>query len=157
MSALITYGDSHLSLGTIVGLPLMIVGAILLSAAVLGFLLAMDLEVGAIVGGVLTLVLSVVGIAVGMYPYSGQYHHWQEISGKVTSTNSRFLSVNKGTDQKFVVTFDGSDQQFGCSDTRCAGVQVGDELSLTCKRVWQWFGTPGYDCNFVSYKPAAVS
>lgn len=95
-------------------------------------------------------VVVVVASVLFFYPFKAEYHQWREVSGTVATTNSRFLSGDNGTDQKFVVTFDGSGQQFGCSDTRCAGVQKGDDLTLTCKRSWQWFGTPGYDCNFVA-------
>ena len=162
MNSLITYGDSHLSLGTLIGLPVMILCALLLiagaflGAAVPGY--SNRLRIGwGIAAAIGTALVCGIGIFIGMYPLSGEYHHWQTISGTVDSTNSRFLAKSKGTDQKFVVTFEGSDQQYGCNDTRCATVRKGDQLSITCKRVNQWFGTDGYDCNFESYKPAGVN
>lgn len=50
------------------------------------------------------------------------------------------------------MTFKGDDQQYGCIDTRCAGIEVGDDLSLSCIRKWEWAATGGYDCRFVDYQ-----
>jgi hypothetical protein len=154
----ITYGHSHLSLGVIIGGPafiLTVAGFVLLGVWLLrhdwdSFDRGMARFFGFASLGVAALIAILAGV--GFYPYSGEYHHWQNISGTVSSTNSRFLSDGHGTSQKFVVTLDGSPQQFGCNDTRCATVHKGDSLTITCKRTWQWFGTPGYDCNFVSLR-----
>lgn len=156
MYTFITYGSSHPSIGVLVGLPF---------AALLFFgFVALAIWASRTPADIwssfprkpVVWVLSIVAVftlavtAFSFYPFSGEYHSWQKISGTVTSTNSRFLAARGGADQKFVVTFNGSGQQFGCNDTRCSTVRKGDELTITCKRTFQWFGTPGYDCNFVS-------
>lgn len=91
------------------------------------------------------------GTAIGMYPYSAEYHKWQPASGEVASVDSRLIGASGGgAETKFVVRFKNSTQQYGCDDTRCSSVHEGDNLSLSCKRAWQYTGTDGYDCRFVS-------
>lgn len=97
----------------------------------------------------------VIATTVGMYPYSAEYHQWRETSGTVTKIDKRLISTGDGMSDKFVVRFDGDGQQFGCDDTRCASVEVGDALTLSCKRAWQYTGTDGYDCRFVSTEAAS--
>ncbi len=86
-----------------------------------------------------------------MYPWKSEYHYWMPKSGTVARVDSRMVSTgDKSMETKFVVMFTGDDQQYGVLDTRAAGVKTGDTLTITCKREWQFSGTDGYDCNFVS-------
>lgn len=80
-----------------------------------------------------------------------QYHSYKQVSGSVQAVSSRFLGDGKSTTQNFAVTIAGHD--YRCDDTRCALVKVGDTLTLSCIREWQYAGTSGYDCNFVSDEP----
>lgn len=87
----------------------------------------------------------------GMYPWKSEYHHWVPKSGTVARVDSRLVSDgDKSMQTKFVVMFSGDDQQYGVLDTRAAGVKTGDRMTVTCVRIWQFSGTDGYDCNFVS-------
>jgi hypothetical protein len=148
------------SIGVIVGLPiaalltigLLIVGVLLVRWARRnpdnydagpGFWLGVSSLFGAVVVVALT--------AWFMWPYSGEYHQWRAETGTVTQVDSRLIGQDKSTTERFVVTLDGNRQR-SCDDTRCAQVEVGDVLTLTCKRAWQYTGTHGYDCNFVSVK-----
>lgn len=91
----------------------------------------------------------------GMYPWAAEYHHWVPKSGTVDTVDSRLISAgNSSMEDKFVVKFQGSDQQYGVLDTRAAGLKPGDHLTITCVKRWQWSGTHGYDCNFVSLERA---
>lgn len=95
-------------------------------------------------------VISSAGLAWGMYPWKAEYHQWRPVSGVVASVDKRLVSTgDKSMEDKFVVTFTGSGQPYGVLDTRAAGLKVGDRLSITCVRRWQYSGTDGYDCNFV--------
>jgi hypothetical protein len=97
------------------------------------------------------IVLAVVGTWWGMYPWKTEYHQWTPVSGVVDTVDSRLLPAGEtSVEQKFVVSFRGNPQQYGVLDTRAAGVKPGDRLTITCVRRWQWSGTHGYDCNFVS-------
>lgn len=98
------------------------------------------------------LAMLLIGLTAAYYPWSGEYHQYRNVSGTVASIDSRLL---KDAETKFVVRFDGSSMQFGCDDTRCAQVKEGDSLTLSCKRAWQYTGTDGYDCRFVSTEAAA--
>lgn len=99
--------------------------------------------------------LTVIGMGVGYYPYGGDYHQYRNVSGTVAKIDSRLIgNSGGGTDTKFVVRFDGSATQFACDDTRCAQVDEGDALTLSCKRTWQYTGTDGYDCRFVKTEAA---
>ena len=90
----------------------------------------------------------------GMYPWEAEYHHWTPKSGVVDTINSRIVPGGSAVEQKFVVQFAGENQQYAVTDTRAAGLRPGDRLTITCVRRWQWSGTPGYDCNFVSMERA---
>jgi hypothetical protein len=153
----------HPSLGVVVGLPIW--GCFTLAALIVGVALIIwrcadgtyESDGAGGLGAIVVAVgiVSAIGMFFGNYPLSAPYHQWREASGTVQTIDSRLIGENKSTSTKFVVTFaDDPASQYGCNDTRCAGIHVGDHLTLTCKRTNQWFGTDGYDCNFVSYTPA---
>lgn len=87
----------------------------------------------------------------GMYPWKADYHQWRAVTGTVDSIDSRLTTAGQsgGMEDKYVVTFQGNDQEYGVLDTRAAAVRRGDTLTITCVRRWQWTGSHGYDCNFV--------
>jgi hypothetical protein len=146
------------SLGTMVGLPILLLAA--LAAVIVGVLLWRyrhravddDNEVFVIASAFGCWVLAagfLIGTAIGMWPYSSEYHVWRTTTGTVKTMDSRMVSAgDNGMEQRFVVTFaDG--RQRACDDTRCTTVKPGDVLTLKCKRHYQWGGTPGWDCNWV--------
>lgn len=104
-----------------------------------------------IVGGFIALVI--VG---GLYvfaafpPFDMDYHRYDPKQGTVASIDKRLVSDGEGMSEKYVVRFKDQAQQYACLDTRCADVGKGDQLELACIKVWQFYGTPGYDCEFVS-------
>lgn len=105
--------------------------------------------------GVVLAGLIVVATWWGMYPWHDAYHQWTPVAGTVETVDSRLVSTgDKTMEDKFVVKFQGQDQQYGVLDTRAAGLKPGDHLTITCVRRWQWSGTHGYDCNFVSLERA---
>lgn len=97
--------------------------------------------------------LATVGVYFGTtWPtFDMQYHTYKPVSGTVTAIGTRLLGSDKSTNQEFVVTINGQD--YRCDDTRCALTKVGDTLSLRCIRDWQYAGTSGWDCNYVSETP----
>jgi type VI protein secretion system component VasK len=147
------------SLGTLIGLPLLVLLAIV--CALVAWLLwrhrrrADDFDRGPAtviaIACALGCAATIVGTAWGMWPYNAEYHQWRTESGTITQVDSRLIGQNKSTTQRFVVTLDG-DRQRSCDDTRCAELRVGDDVTLSCKRAWQYSGSHGYDCNFVSRK-----
>lgn len=142
------------SLGTLIGLPvsiLLVVATLGIAVALIGWGYDFDLRVM----GAFVLILGIAGAAMiaspwGMYPYKGEYHQWREVSGTVDQIDKRLISSGGKMEDKFVIRFEGSDLQFGCDDTRCAQVKPDDDLTLSCKRAWQYTGTDGYDCRFTS-------
>lgn len=150
------------SLGTLIGLPLLaLLFLVCLGVGVWLLLIWRGLSKydrgPALTLGILAVfcaVLTAAGTAWGMWPYDGEYHQWRETSGTVQQIDSRFVGADKSTTERFVVTFDDGRQR-SCDDTRCAQVEEGDELTLACKRAWQWSGTHGYDCNYVSHRRAS--
>lgn len=151
-------GNNAIAPGTVVSIViiciLLIVAVVAIAAGVLADREANDSEIpnAAIIGfGILVGFVTVVGFGFGMYPYGYDYHHYREYTGTVTQIESRLLSNdNKGTDQKYVVHFLNGDNDYGCDDTRCSLIKPNDTLTLTCKLTFQWNGSPGEDCNFVS-------
>lgn len=101
----------------------------------------------AIVCGIAAAILLII-FAFVSFPWKAQYHRFVPVTGTVTApVTSRFLAGdNGGSNQKFLVTIGG--RQYGCNDTRCAGLAKGDRVTLMCERAWQWAGTPGWDCNW---------
>jgi hypothetical protein len=142
-------GNYRWSLGILIGLPL----SILIVVILIGIGIAMFFadELGGSFLCMFCAVLVIAATACLMWPYAGEYHQWRETRGTVEVIDSRLVGANKSTTERFVVTFtDG--RQRSCDDTRCSAVREGDELTLMCKRAWQWAGEHGYDCNFVSVK-----
>lgn len=135
-----------LSLGTIVWLVFTVL--ILIGTAVIAVIaLRSDESGGYVLAGVI-LLLWVAGSAFGMYPYSAEYHSYKPVSGVVEKIDSRIVAKSNGQETKFVVKFASNSQLYGCNDTRCANTKVGDKLSLTCIRDWQFAGVDGYTCKY---------
>lgn len=103
-----------------------------------------------VIGGIWSFIVFL-GFGIGMWPWDSAHHTYVEYNGSVVQTNSRLLSNgNSGTDQKFAIQLAGSNQVYGCADTRCSLVQPGDVVTLACIQVYQLNATDGLDCNFVS-------
>jgi hypothetical protein len=82
------------------------------------------------------------------YPYSGDYHRLQPVTGVVQAVDSRFLAAS----QYVVVTYD-TGLTVRCDDSRCATVRTGESLQLLCTKEHQ-FGSPlatdGWGCRWGS-------
>lgn len=78
------------------------------------------------------------------------YHRYDTVTGTVATVDKRLVSEGEGMSEKYVVQLAGDSQQYGCLDTRCALIQPGEPVELSCIRVWAWYGSDGYDCEYVS-------
>lgn len=141
------------SLGVLIGVPVTILLVLVcLGVIALGALNWDDDGVIAVVLGGVVLV-AVVGFALsplGFYPYKAEYHQWREVSGEVVDIDKRLVSSGEsGMEEKFVVRFDGSSQEFRVDDTRAALVEPGDQLTVACKRQWEYAATAGYVCRWI--------
>jgi len=133
-----------------------VVGAILILATLLYLVWAnitddLDGERGIwVVGGIVALIIQIGVNVFWNFPFDMAYHSYRPVSGVVEDINSRFLSSNSGksTEQKYAVRFKGSDQIYGCMDTRCSLAKKGDHLQLACERQWQYASVSGYDCRY---------
>jgi hypothetical protein len=142
------------TLGVLIGLPFCGL-AVLVALAVVGFGIWMmfndePLWGAATVAGTLvgTAVLAVLVIFLGYWPLSSSYHQYREVDGTVSQVSSRLVAGDKSTNQKFIVTLDGSTQQFGVDDTRAALLKPGDAVTLSCIKSYQYGAQFGYDCNW---------
>lgn len=110
---------------------------------------------GTAVSFIAALVFAVI-FTIGQFPFDSAYHKYNTYSGTVDQVASRVLPAgDKQVEQKFVVRFKDSDQEYGCLDTRCALVKPGDHLTLSCIKEWEWAGTDGFDCKYGKNVPAA--
>jgi hypothetical protein len=152
------------SLGVLIGLP---VASLLVLAGLACLIAGIRLRVkrglwttenfdvpawGVAATGIVVVVATLVVTGFTMWPWTAEYHEWQTVSGTITGVNSRLLASGTeggGSTQRFVVQFAGDGRQYSCDDTRCALLHKGDQLTLSCKRAWQYTGTPGYDCNYI--------
>lgn len=133
------------TLGVYIGLPVTIV--VLVVSGIFAYVQRDEFGI-AVMGWIVF--VTVLGIALWQFfPYTPDYHRYKPVSGTVAEISSRILGNGDSVDQKFVVVFQGNPQEYGCLDTRCALVKIGDRLSLKCLKKWEYAGTPGYDCNFV--------
>lgn len=110
--------------------------------------------------GIVVAVITMVASLWSFYPLSNEYHTWRTIHGSISQISNRFVGSDSnggGSTQRFVVIFNGDTGQYSCDDTRCALLKVGDDLTISCKRAWQYSGTPGYDCNFVDFTKGGTS
>jgi hypothetical protein len=82
------------------------------------------------------------------FPFSGVYHRYQPVSGKVTqNVTSRFLGDGSGgTNQNYLVAINGN--TYRCDDTRCSGLVKGDDVTLMCEKSYQFNATSGWVCNW---------
>lgn len=79
----------------------------------------------------------------GYWPYRGDYHRLQPVTGVVTSVDTRFLAAS----QYVIVTYqEGTTVR--CDDSRCATVRVGDNLRLLCTKEWQYGAVNGWGCRW---------
>lgn len=144
------------SLGVLIGGPVTVLLALIGLAAIgVGIWLKAkgERDTWILTGGGSAWLAVVVGLAVsplGFWPFAAEYHQWREVSGTVQQIDKRLIGSGDKMEDKFVVRFTDGGLQFGCDDTRCASVREGDSLTLSCKRAWQYTGTDGYDCRFVS-------
>lgn len=153
-------GDTYPSLGVLIGLPIaalftllsLILIAVGIRKRIADGEFELDEPAGWLVGiGAGMLVVTLGLTAVAMWPWSTEYHQWRPVGGTVDVVQSRLISAGDkgGTDQKFVVRFTSSKQEYSCEDTRCALLKPGQHLDLSCKRSWQYAGTSGFDCQYV--------
>lgn len=124
---------------------------VLLGATGFGIWMASDTDTRSMgilwIAGTLV-VCSAILVAIN-FPFDMAYHSYRPVSGTVSNVASRLVDTgNKSTETKYVVTFKGSSQAYGCLDTRCALVKPGDHLQLMCIRTWQYASVSGYDCNY---------
>jgi hypothetical protein len=145
------------SIGTLIWVP--IATLLILGLVAFAVFMFMESELGMGLGFIAAALAIIIGSAlpsIGMYPYKGEYHQWRDVSGTVEKIDKRLIAHDKSMEDKFVVRFANSGgRQFGCDDTRCASVDPGDWLKLSCKRVWQYTGTDGYDCRFSATRAAS--
>lgn len=139
------------SIGYLVGWPVWVI--LLVAIAIVAWAFFSDDEPAAGLGwtaafiGTLIFMLS----PWGLYPTGGaDYHKWSPKSGEVESVNKRLVSKDKSMEEKYVIVFKGSPQEYGVEDTRAALIQSGDKVVVKCKRHYQWGSTPGYNCRWVS-------
>lgn len=84
-----------------------------------------------------------------LWPFSKQYHYWQPVTGIVEQSDRRLVSDGKGMAEKIVVKFKDNPQAYGIEDTRAALLKPEDDVTLLCKRAYQWGpSVDGYDCRW---------
>lgn len=146
--------DAQWTLGVLIGLPLTVL--VLIGSALLGLWLwkrwresgsyiAEDYWMGAI-GCLIVFVVVLLGGLVAYFPYEAQYHQWRTISGTVEKIDKRLIAEDKGMAERYVLMIDG--QPYGVDDTRAATVEPGDQVSIKCRRDWQYASVPGWVCRW---------
>lgn len=93
------------------------------------------------------IIMGVTASPAGMWPYDKEYHAWWTVHGTVTSVDKRLISdSDNGISERYVLGVAG--QPFGVDDTRAATARVGDTVTLSCKREWQYAASSGWACRW---------
>jgi hypothetical protein len=152
------------SLGWIIGGPIAIILLLLILAATIacfrlafaepgeyGFWMGAGITVG-LIGMLLTAFFMTPW---GFYPTGGSdYHKYKPKTGEVSEVGRRLLpSGEKSMEEKIVVRFKGSNQEYGVTDTRAALLKPGDTLVIKCKKSYDFGSVAGFDCKYVSATP----
>lgn len=152
------------SMGYLIGWPVWIIVLLFLLVCAGGLLFSgMDEGEGVLIGTGIAAVIVWIGLVVlffspfGQYPTGGDdYHKWKPKQGEVTQVAKRLVAAgDKSMEEKVVVVFKGSTQEYGVTDTRASLVEKGDVVVLKCKKSYEWGGVPGYDCKFIARTPKA--
>lgn len=103
-----------------------------------------------VVAGVVALVVSWAVWLWAMWPLAYDYHHWIPVQGNIEKISKRLVSDgDKGMSQRYVVVI--HEQPYGVDDTRASLLKAGDNVSLACKREFEW-GVPreanGWACRW---------
>lgn len=86
------------------------------------------------------------GFIFSMWPFNSEFHQWREVHGTVQQISSRMIAQDKSMSQRYVVVIDG--QAFGIDDTRASLLHTGDQVSLHCKREFQFQADSGWGCRW---------
>lgn len=133
-----------------------LVGIALLVAVVAGLIGALSKSCGAMVTAVVALVIAIgLALLTGMpWPFDAAYHQYERVEGPVQTIDSRLMAEGEGMEERFIISFEGTGNDYRCDDSRCASVKPGDTLVLNCLRKWEFRASDGYQCNFVDWIPA---
>jgi hypothetical protein len=85
------------------------------------------------------------------FTLSSDYHAWNVKEGRVEKISKRLVSNgDKGMQERFVFRLEDG-QLYGVDDTRASLVESGDDVSLKCKKDYEW-GVPreahGWACKW---------
>ena len=107
--------------------------------------------------GVSAAVILVVSLVIGAgvsFPYSKEYHYYEVKDGVVVVKDAHLMSKSEGMEERYIIGFEGTGNDYRCEDSRCVSVQPGDYLKLRCIRVWEYPATDGYSCQFIEWQPS---
>lgn len=144
------------ALGSMVGLGITV---IILLICLMGFIGGFyDRKTGqGLMWGSLLVGLVMIALAASplmFYPYKKEYHYWEPISGTVSDVEKRLVGSGSGMEEKYIVAYEGSNQEYRIDDTRASFIERGDEVTVLCKRVWQFAATDGFVCRWGERIPA---
>lgn len=80
------------------------------------------------------------------YPLEAEYHQWRSVTGEVERVESRFTGTGGSTSQEYVAVIGGVEHHL--TDSRAALLESGDEVSLMCKRMWQYGAASILTCRW---------
>lgn len=131
------------TLGVLIGIPLCI------AAVIASIALAIWLEDKILLGGI-PIALVIAGVI--LFPFNSAYLQYRSVDGTVATVDSRLVQTGSGDsrsiNERYVVVFEGSDQQFGIDDTRAAAIEPGENITIACIKEWQYAATDGYVCRW---------
>jgi membrane protein implicated in regulation of membrane protease activity len=137
--------ETHWTLGVLIGYP--IAGLILLAAIIATVLMFRFDEEMMGWFGIVAIVIVSVAVAAASYPWKPEYHQFRTVQGPVQEVGKRLIAEDKSMSERYVLKING--QAYGVDDTRASLVKVGDTVTISCRRDWQYASTSGYVCRWV--------
>jgi hypothetical protein len=91
-------------------------------------------------------------VAISMWPYKYEYHHYVTKSGSVEQISKRIISNgDNGISERYVIKMYGDPFPYGIDDTRASLLKVGEHVAIKCKKEHQFFqpyNQDGWACRW---------
>lgn len=96
--------------------------------------------------------LLLLATAIALIPFNSSYWVLTQHDGAIASMSNRFVEGSGDiTSQVFTITLDGESAPLVVDDSRIVGLQVGDDVSLTCALEWVYGGADQQNCYLRSF------
>lgn len=102
--------------------------------------------VGWILSGFVFLFLATIYFGFMLPPYDMSFHHTYRVSGEITEHHAAFEGGDGVATNSYVLEVEGVDYQIYSTTQRLRTYEVGDDVTLVCVKIFNYFQEPYLDC-----------